>query len=76
MAKFRVRMTKIPKLSIGKSDVIFIIRQDNAKMGTLRVSKGHLVWTRAKKKKSYWLSWDVFDKIAWEYIKYHREAYY
>ncbi len=64
MPEYNVNMTKIPWLEVGKSDVIFHIKRDNEKLGNLRVSKGHIVWTPANKQFSYWLNWNDFDKIA------------
>ena len=64
MAEFTVNMVKIPKLEVGYSDVIFHITQDKDKLGSLRVSKGALVWTPVNKVFSYWLDWDVFSEIA------------
>ena len=61
---YKVKMTKITWLEVGKSDVIFHIESDEEKLGTLRVSKGHIVWTPADKQLSYWLNWHDFDKIA------------
>ena len=61
---YKVKMTKIPWLEVGKSDVIFHIDSDDERLGSLRVSKGHIVWTPANKVFSYWLNWHDFDKIA------------
>lgn len=63
MPEYSVNMTKIPWLEVGNSDVIFHIKRDEEKLGGLRISKGHIVWTPANKKFSYWLSWNDFDKI-------------
>ena len=63
---YKVNMTKIPQLEIGKSDVIFQIECDDEKLGSLRVSKGNIVWTPVNKKFSYWLNWNDFDKIIIE----------
>ncbi len=64
--QYSVHMTKIPWLEIGKSDVIFQIKQDDEKLGSLRVSKGAIVWTPVNRKNSYWLNWNDFGEIAIE----------
>ena len=63
---YKVNMTKIPRLEVGKSDVIFQIERDDEKLGSLRVSKGNIVWTPVNKQLSYWLEWDEFDRIMTE----------
>ena len=63
---YKVNMTKIPRLEIGKSDVIFQIESDDEKLGSLRVSKGNIVWTPVNKQFSYWLNWNDFDRIITE----------
>ena len=41
MAQHTVKLTKIPELEVGKKDMRFEIEGDeNAKLGTLLVSKG------------------------------------
>lgn len=64
MAEFAVNMVKIPRLEIRSVDVIFHVQQDKENLGSLRVSKGALVWTPANKVFSYWLDWDDFNEIA------------
>ena len=61
---YKVKMTKIPWLEVGKSDVIFHIDSDEEKLGALRVSQGHIVWTPADKQLSYWLNWHDFNELA------------
>ncbi len=63
---YKVDMTKIPKLEIGKSDVIFQIANDNDKLGNLRVSKENIVWKPVNKQFSYWLNWNDFDRSMTE----------
>jgi hypothetical protein len=66
MAEYSVEMTKIPRLQVGKSDVIFQIKQDDENLGSLKISKGHIVWTPDKKQYSYWLNWNDFNEIVVE----------
>lgn len=64
MAKYNVEMTKIPWLEIGKSPVIFHIRQGEVELGVLRIRKGHIVWIPARSQLGYWMDWNKFGKVA------------
>ena len=75
MPDYNVEMTKIPKLQVGYSDVVFCIKQNEEKLGSLRVSKGHIVWTPVNKQYSYWLTWDDFGKIVVEHGDPRKAAY-
>ena len=66
MPQHDVRFT-IPERSLGKTDVEFSIIRDGAFFGTMKISKGAIVWEPAHAKKyQYQLSWTVFDAIAQE----------
>jgi hypothetical protein len=39
-------MFKVPPRKLGKSDVIFVVKGDDGVLGTLKVSKGAVVWPR------------------------------
>ncbi|MFC2006817.1 hypothetical protein ACFLUQ_01460 [Chloroflexota bacterium] len=66
MSDYTVKMIKIPRLQIGNSDVVFHIEDAGDKLGSLRISKGNIVWTPVNKKMSYWLNWNDFGKIIAE----------
>jgi hypothetical protein len=66
MAEFSVNFIKIPSLQVGNSDLVFHVKQDDGNLGSLRISKGHIVWTPANKQYSYWLNWDDFGNIVVE----------
>ena len=40
----------VPARTLGKADIEFVIRRDGTKFGTLRVSKGALVWVSTKRR--------------------------
>jgi hypothetical protein len=63
MPKHDVTFT-LPWRPLGKEDVVYEIRQDGELFGTLKVSKGAVVWRPAHKKLAYRLSWDGFDHAA------------
>ncbi len=51
----------VPTRSLGKSDIEFIVNLDGERFGTLRISKGTLVWFPRSKKKGRRVSWKRFD---------------
>ena len=58
---------KVPKLVVGKSAITFDVLDDetDAKVGTLRVSKGGVRWQPFGKWKSkpHTLNWDGFNQL-------------
>ena len=57
----------VPSRPLGKSDVEFIVSTpDNGVLGTLKVSKGALVWFPKKTTYGYKVTWKKFHKIATE----------
>lgn len=46
----------VPDRPLGKNDVAFVVRQSGGKLGTLKVSKGALVWKPGMGKHSYKLT--------------------
>lgn len=64
MADHKVEITRIPKLLVGNSDVIFDIKADEGLLGRLQVSRGHIVWRPANNQFGYWLNWGDFDKVS------------
>lgn len=51
----------VPPRTLGKSDIEFVVRRNGEKFGTLRVSKGSLVWFPRKGVKGRKVSWRRFD---------------
>ena len=62
MAKHDVNFT-VPWRSLGKEDVTFRVLADGELLGTLKVSKGAVVWKPWKKKYSFKLGWARFDQV-------------
>jgi hypothetical protein len=62
MAQHTVKLTNMPELELGSSDVRFEIEDGSAKIGTLLVSKGGIEWRPYKKQKRH-LPWEKFDQI-------------
>ena len=65
MARHSVTFT-LPERRLGNSDIEFIVRSDDVRLGTLKVSKGALVWSPANKKRGYELGWTDFDRVMQE----------
>jgi hypothetical protein len=63
MAENSVAITKLPKVPIGKSDVIFQIETDEGKLGKLRVSKGSVYWVPTSGQYGYYLTWSEFNDL-------------
>lgn len=53
----------LPDRPLGKADIIFNIRKGPNKFGTLRISKGALLWLPSYNKKGWKMSWSKFDEI-------------
>jgi hypothetical protein len=57
---------KVPSRKLGKSDVIFVVKDEAGVLGTLKVSKGAVVWYPKKTSYGYKADWDRFHKVAQE----------
>jgi hypothetical protein len=51
----------VPVRALGKSDIEFVVKRDDEKFGTLRVSKGSLVWFPRNGVKGRKVGWEAFD---------------
>jgi len=56
----------VPSRPLGKTDIRFVVRTDEGVLGTLRISKGALVWFPKKTSYGYKVPWKQFHKIATE----------
>jgi len=56
----------VPDRPLGHNDVAFMVRQSGDILGTLKVSKGALVWRPGRGKHSYKLTWSQFDAVVKE----------
>lgn len=54
----------VPERELGNSDIQFDVRIDGGKLGTLKVSKGALVWIPANKQSGYQLTWQKLNELA------------
>ena len=63
---FNVNFT-IPKRSLGKSDIEFVVKKDSGILGELKISKGSLVWFPKGANIGYRMRWDRFNSIMKKY---------
>ncbi|MBN1692376.1 MAG: hypothetical protein JW845_02350 [Dehalococcoidales bacterium] len=69
MARHIVQIREVPSLKLGKSDMVFDITYAKKRVGSLCVSRGHLVWRPANYRKGYWLNWQKFGDVCKKYGK-------
>jgi hypothetical protein len=69
MPRHIVQIRNVPSLKLGKSDMVFDITYAKKMIGSLCVSRGHLVWRPARYRKGYWLDWTDFGKMCKKYGK-------
>jgi len=69
MARHQVIITNIPRLLIGANDIVFEVKENNAKLGELRVSQGNIFWLPSGSRRGIGrvLKWSKFDQL----IKVH-----
>jgi hypothetical protein len=53
----------LPERELGKADIEFKIKRDGQKVGTLKVSKGSVVWVPKDNTYGYKMGWSQFDSI-------------
>ncbi|HEU5290212.1 MAG TPA: hypothetical protein VFU05_06170 [Cyclobacteriaceae bacterium] len=53
----------IPERELGKADIEFKIKKGGQKFGTLKVSKGSIVWFPKDTSYGHKLGWNKFDEI-------------
>lgn len=66
MAKHEVEFT-LPRRSLGRADVEFVVKQDGGVLGTLTVSNGSVVWFPHKTSYGYKVSWSKFNAFMQEH---------
>jgi hypothetical protein len=59
---------KTPSRRLGKSDVIFVVQDENGVLGTLKVSKCAVVWYPKKTNYGYKADWAQFHRVAQEHF--------
>ena len=70
-----VTITRMPRLLIGGNDIVFEVREDQSKLGDLRISQGNLHWVPVGCSFGYTLRWDQLDSIAKEQGRREKYTY-
>jgi len=72
MASHQVTITNIPRRIVGANDVVFEVREDNEKLGDLKVSQGNLFWLPSGYNLGRVLEWRQFAQLTEEHGKRKR----
>ena len=59
----------VPSRPLGKTDIRFVVRTEDGVLGTLRISKGALVWFPKKTNYGHKVPWLQFHRIATEQFR-------
>ena len=57
----------VPERPLERKDIEFDVRKDEAMLGTLKVSRGGIVWRPRDSTYGYFLSWTKFDQVVERY---------
>jgi hypothetical protein len=71
VARHDVRFT-IPERKLGRTDIEFVVHEDDLRLGLLKVSKGALVWRPANKKLGFVMDWSLLDRLMREHGRRER----
>jgi hypothetical protein len=75
MATHDVTIIKMPRFLIGGNDVFFEVKEDEVKIGDLRVSQGNLHWVPTGHTYGHTLEWRQFAEMAVEAGRRERYTY-
>jgi len=53
----------IPERELGKADIEFVIKKDGKVFGTMKISKGSLVWFPKDTTYGHKIGWNKFDEM-------------
>jgi len=62
----------IPTRELGRADITFNVTRGNQKLGTLKISRGSLVWYPRDHTYGHKIRWTEFDIAAQEYPREER----
>jgi hypothetical protein len=54
---------EIPERPLARANIRFRVEGDGVLLGTLKISKGAIVWTPADKKRGHKLAWAQFAEL-------------
>ncbi len=73
MANHDVKLCLQTGLSVKKGDVLFEVKRNGRKYGTLKVSQGSVVWRQKSSTYGKKLKWDELQDLFDEYGKSERK---
>ncbi|MBI5806002.1 hypothetical protein HZA73_08145 [candidate division TA06 bacterium] len=53
----------LPERELGKADIEFSVKKNGQQLGTLKVSKGSLVWVTKNSQYGHKMRWDDFEEM-------------
>lgn len=62
----------IPDRELGKADIEFKVKKDGKVFGTMRVSKGSIVWLAKDTSYGYKIGWNDFDAVMKQQKRYEK----
>jgi hypothetical protein len=62
----------IPERELGKADIEFKVKKASKTFGTLRISKGSMVWFPKDTSYGYKIGWNDFDGLMRSQKKYEK----
>jgi hypothetical protein len=64
----------VPYRPLGKADIRIVVSTEKGVLGTLRVSKGALVWYPKKANYGHKIPWTPFAKVAQDFPQSERRS--
>jgi hypothetical protein len=62
----------IPERELGKADIEFLVKKNGRVFGTMKVSKGSIVWFPKDTTYGHKTSWDKFDEFMKTQRRYEK----
>lgn len=62
----------IPERELGKADIEFLVKKDRRVFGTMKVSKGSIVWFPKDTTYGHKTSWNEFDEFMKNQKRYEK----
>jgi len=62
----------IPERELGKADIEFVIKKDGKVFGTMKISKGSLVWFPKDTTYGHKIGWSKFDEMMKSAARYEK----
>ena len=67
MASHQVTITRIPRMLVGANDIVFEVKENDVKLGDLRVSQGNVFWLPSGHTIGRVLQWSQFAQLIEEH---------